>query len=462
MKFGRFSIRRVLIGRPREHLRNRPRKRGWSMEGLEHRALLSGATVYTVDVATDSAPTTGGSGSGTTGDLRYCITQANSNTSAAGSVIQFAPSVFKASKPQTITLGGLTLSEKGGAEVIDGPGAKMLTLSGGEQSVVLTVNAGVTASISGLTIANGWGAHTGGNPASPGGGGTAAGGINNAGTLTVTSCDVNHDAGSLLGGIFNSGRMTISASTVANSFADAEGLPYESAFGGGIDNAGTMTILNSTIANNSAYNGGGIYNSKSLTITGSTISGNVAALGGGIHNNGGTLMMANSTVAANAGEDDGSGIETAVGLLKCVNCTIAYNTGGGGGFSVDSGTAILDNTIVALNNIAGLNQQGGAPLDVVGTLSPSSAHNLITTGGSGGLKNKKNGNHIGVAKPLLGNLANNGGPTATIALLKGSPALNAGSVALAVNPATNQPLTTDQRGLPRKIHGTVDIGGVES
>jgi len=427
-----------------------------SFEGLEERALLSGPTVFTVDLATDTAPTTGGTGSGTSGDLRYCISQANSNTNPAGSMIQFAPSVFSASKPRTITLGAvLTLGEKGGPELIDGPGAKAVTISGNERSEVFTVNSGVTATLSGLTIANGWG---NGNFFVAAG----AGGINNAGKLTVTSCSITHDAGTELGGIFNTGTMTIVASIVANGFADAEGLPFEDAYGGGIDNAGTMTIVNSTIANNSAYNGGGIYNSRSLTITGSTISGNSGGPGGGIHNNGGTLMMANSTVANNGSQYDGSGIDTTGGVLKCVNCTIAYNTGQGGGLSVDRGTAILDNTIVALNNTLGLNQQGGSPLDIVGTLSSSSAYNLIGNGGAGGLKNRKNGNHVGIAKPLFGNLAANGGPTATIALLKGSPALNAGSVALAVNPATKQPLATDQRGLPRKLRGTVDIGAVES
>ncbi len=258
MKLGRFAIRRDLIGRARNRARARWRLRLWTFEGLEERALLSGPTVYTVDLATDTAPTTGGTGSGTSGDLRYCITQANGNTSSAGSAIEFAPSVFAPSKRQTIALGAvLTLSETGGPEAIDGPGASIVTISGAERSEVFSVNTGVTATLSGLTVANGWG---GGNAFVAGG----AGGINNSGTLTVTHCSVTHDAGTRLGGIFNTGTMTILASTVASSFADAEGLPFQDAYGGGIDNAGTLTIANSTIANNTAYNGGGIYNSRSL------------------------------------------------------------------------------------------------------------------------------------------------------------------------------------------------------
>ena len=61
-----------------------------------------------------------------------------------------------------------------------------------------------------------------------------------------------------------------------------------------------------------------------------------------------------------------------------------------------------------------------------GTVSPSSANNLIGTV-SGGLFPGGNGNHIGVINPRLGPLADNGGPTQTIALLPGSPAINAGS-----------------------------------
>jgi hypothetical protein len=55
---------------------------------LEHRVLLA-ATVYKVNATTDT-----GAGSGLTGDLLYCITQANANPNTAGSVIQFDPMVF--------------------------------------------------------------------------------------------------------------------------------------------------------------------------------------------------------------------------------------------------------------------------------------------------------------------------------------------------------------------------------
>ena len=83
--------------------------------------------------------------------------------------------------------------------------------------------------------------------------------------------------------------------------------------------------------------------------------------------------------------------------------------------------------------------------------------------GSTGLTNNVNSDLAGsTAVPLdpkLGPLQNNGGPTLTIALLAGSPALNAGDDALLGAPFN---LTTDQRGLPRKSGAHVDIGAFES
>src|SRR5207244_2675040 len=98
---------------------------------------------------------------------------------------------------------------------------------------------------------------------------------------------------------------------------------------------------------------------------------------------------------------------------------------------------------------------GSTPGDIEGTLDTSSAYNLVGTGGSGGLSNGVNHNQVGVSDPGLGSLANNGGPTQTIALLPGSPAIDHGGNAY-VNTGE-----TDQRGLTRIVNGTVDIGAFE-
>src|SRR5207244_1169013 len=88
-------------------------------------------------------------------------------------------------------------------------------------------------------------------------------------------------------------------------------------------------------------------------------------------------------------------------------------------------------------------------------VNSTSSYNLIGTGGSGGLSNGVKGNQVGVANPGLGALANNGGPTQTIALLAGSSAIDKGSNTFV------SAGTTDQRGLTRIVNGTVDIGAFE-
>ena len=92
--------------------------------------------------------------------LREAIASANA---LPGHTITFDPTVFASA--QTITLTGiqLELSDTSGTETITGPAAGV-TVSGGGLSRVFQVDAGVTASISGLTI-------TGGNDATGNGGG---------------------------------------------------------------------------------------------------------------------------------------------------------------------------------------------------------------------------------------------------------------------------------------------------
>ncbi len=125
---------------------------------------------------------------------------------------------------------------------------------------------------------------------------------------------------------------------------------------------------------------------------------------------------------------------------------------GGGLYNAD-GTVTLGNTIVAENTAVG----GGGP-DALGTIV-SQGHNLIgeTDGSSGWVGSDLTGTSAYPLNPLLAPLGNYGGPTQTMALLPGSPAIDAGNNGLV--PAG---VTTDQRGLPRVVNGFVDIGAFES
>jgi hypothetical protein len=247
----------------------------------------------------------------------------------------------------------------------------------------------------------------------------SVGGPNFSGlTSTVTSCMLTGDSASLGGSIANQGTLTVNDCVLINDSATTQG--------GGIDNSGTLTVTGSTLANDSATNfGGGIFNLGTSTITNCTRADDSAALaGGGIFNFGASTLT---------------------------NCTLDNDSASdGGGFHDQGGNATVNNTIVANNPL-------GGDFSFNGPAILKGSHNLIDDG-SGGLADTI------TANPLLGSLENNGGSTETLALLPGSPAIDAGSNALALDPSTNPAitLTTDQRGVARAVNGTVDIGAFES
>jgi hypothetical protein len=280
--------------------------------------------------------------------------------------------------------------------------------------------------------------------------------------LVQNTVMTGNNAGSGDGGaISNSGPLTIVDCTIASNTASSN----IGSSGGGIDSGGVTTIRDSTIANNAATGlpppvhlggagsgaGGGIAISQSFTLSNCTIFGN-SATGG------------DSGSGFQPGDGEGGGLAITLssgqtGLIA--NCTIAgnhANGGQGGGNGVGGGillgtggTTNLDNTIVA-NNIASTTDA-----DIDGNVN-SAHNNLIGDGTGSNITNGTNGNQVGtMAAPLnpkLGPLQNNGGPTSTMALLSGSPAIDAGSNVLA-------PESTDQRGFSRFANGIADIGAFE-
>ncbi|TVQ58526.1 MAG: CHAT domain-containing protein [Spirulina sp. DLM2.Bin59] len=219
--------------------------------------------------------------------------------------------------------------------------------------------------------------------------------------------------------------------------------------GAGIYSEGSVTLTHSTVSSNLAFFGGGIYSQEAVTLINSTVSSNFALSGGGIYSDG-TVTLINSTISNNTASNFGGGIY--VGTTNPItirNSTIAFNqanTGGGLYLMNDNTQSVITNTIVA-KNIAATHP------DVMGNFAEGVlAFNLI--GNTNGIISPINATNITNVDPLLGPLRNNGGPTATHALLPGSPALNGGSNAL-----TN--VTVDQRGNARIFGGRVDIGAYE-
>jgi len=189
-------------------------------------------------------------------------------------------------------------------------------------------------------------------------------------------------------------------------------------YGGGLYAESEVAFLNCTVNSNNATAGtggggpgggvgGGIYNVVDMNLTNCTIANNIAGgsttdSGGGVHNNG-TLAVFNCTIAGNQA-DFGGGLE---GFVTLGNTIVAGNSAG---FGPDGSGTIISSDYNLIQNVAGLNFSGATNHTLVGQ------------------------------NPSLGPLQNNGGLTATMALLSGSPAIDQGK---------NFGTATDQRGLPR-------------
>jgi hypothetical protein len=153
---------------------------------------------------------------------------------ATGDTVEFDSAVTGTVR---LTSGPLNIDE---ALEIEGPGANNLTVTADFASEVIYVSSAGTVTIAGLAIADG-------STAGPGGI------LNDHSGLTVTDSTPSDNSGGTYGagGIDNAGTLTVTDSTLAGNSA--------AILGGGIDNAGTLTVADSTLAGNNALAGGGIY-----------------------------------------------------------------------------------------------------------------------------------------------------------------------------------------------------------
>jgi len=499
----------------------------------------------------------------------------NCNDSGAGSLRQViagadsGDTVTFALQPEcsviSLTNGGIELKTN---LVIDGPGSTSLTIDGNgvvtNQAVPdFTIDAGVTATISGLRIIRG------GGPMAPYGGGIA-----NHGNLTVEDSAISQNDATGGSGIYSDGSLTIENSVISDnslssaifassvdienssildnsSVGDGGGLSAGSATvsntviegnhapdGGGIlaggvvqitdstvaDNSstglgggiagtgsfnGSLAITGSTFTGNSAATGGAIFSSSPMTIDGSTISGNSATSGGGVYNssarnititnsslsnnnaigNGGGLYngaqaepfvtLGSDTFSGNSASQGGAIFDSNPGgfPLDIKNSTLAGNSGGfGGGLYVDQGSAAnVFNSTLSANTTTSATSGGdlyvtgfvqlaasivagaGPGLDCAGTatplvrdLQPFLGYNLDDDGSCGLTASSD----LSDTDPLLdpSGLQDNGGPTQTVALQAGSPAIGFVSNS-GLCPAT------DERGVVRTV--PCDIGAYE-
>jgi len=317
---------------------------------------------------------------------------------------------------------------------------------------------------------------------------------NNSGTVNVTNGTFSGNSATNGGGISNNGPGTVK---VANStFSGNVGVRFTLGIPAGVNGAaifnigGTVEVTSTTLSGNSAGggSGGGIYNGEGGTVkvTNSTLSDNTVGgffdrglFGGGIYNDNGTVEVTNSTLSGNETTNAGSkgaGIYNKAGTVTLTSSTISGNKANpntanpfpgilpnriSSGAIWNGGTLNVKNTIIAQNSAA-------TDPDVFGSFA-SGGYNLIGNGtGSTGFTAV--GDRVGTAAapidPLLNPLTNNGGPTQTVALQPGSPAINGGDPAfvLTSGPFIGPPFY-DQRGISpfnRVSGGIIDIGAFES
>ncbi len=228
--------------------------------------------------------------------------------------------------------------------------------------------------------------------------------------------------------------------------------------GGGIRNDGTLTLTDSTVTDNTSglsAEGGGIGNpdDSSIALSGDTIANNQSGdHGGGLDITAGSASIANTTITNNHAPSHGGGVDVStVGAVQFTNDTIYGNTDDaqGGGVGNLGNDVSFVNTIVA-GNSAGM---AGTADCYQGSPLTDQGHNLDSSG-SCFTPSASNGDIN--ANPDVGPLQNNGAQTDTMALLDGSPAINAGSNSAC--PAT------DQRGVsrPQPVGGICDIGAYEA
>jgi hypothetical protein len=312
-------------------------------------------------------------------------------------------------------------------------------------------------------------------------------------TVTLTNVGVSNNTADYAAGIaaFNYTNLTLSNSSISGNSALRKGGGLE------IVNGTDVKLSDSVVSGNSANRGGGVwvsfYGKASLTrssISGNTANGAPQQSGAGVYGYRCTeLEITDSTISGNTGNNRGGGILTIECPLTLVNTTVTANSASyGGGMYLEDGAATIVNSTISGNNAisaAGILAYKANPTQGLPMLS-----NTIVSGNTAVAGNEATadldqsqstvtaqysllgsaldvsdfndpGNHnVFTDSPGLGPLLNNGGSTLTMALLDGSPAIDAGGNALAQE--DGYPISCDQRASGFRIfNGTVDIGAFE-
>jgi predicted outer membrane repeat protein len=303
-----------------------------------------------------------------------------------------------------------------------GAGMNTTILDGSGTGRVISNNSSYNLVIKDMTIQNG---HTSGS-----GGGIAHWGVD--GTLALTRVKVTGNVANLGGGIYSSAVLNMNDSVVSANNANIDAT---ASYGGGLylnGSGASLNLVNVTISGNTATGlGGGLYTQRegSVNLTNVTISGNTAKIDGAMSNHG-----------------------TGGALLTILNSTITdnhhYDLGSNGGIGIYE-TVDVNNTIISGNKDTNCSiGSGGVVVSLGHNLDSRSDCNFTQTG------------DLHNTDPVLGILADNGGPTQTHALLDAALPLHPRSPAIDAGAAANCP-AADQRGMLRPQGALCDIGAYE-
>ena len=378
----------------------------------------AGAATFTVDDASDGAPSAADCTSPVAGSCSLWDAFDAANTNSEADVITITPGLG------IITLSGPLFHTKNEALTIQGNGA--------------TVQGNYTFQLINSQIGNG---------------------LLTIDGLTLTKGNGNGSSG---GAIFSS----IAAVTVSNStFTDNQTADGN---GGAIYANSAVTVTNSTFTNNRAGSGGAIFADSGVTVTNSTFAKNEAGSGGALFAYG-VVTVSNSTISGNTATASGGGIAVCgSSSVVLVYATVVANSAPDGANIAGSacidqvGPALaLDDPLVSFGSVVALPQGGGENCSPGITDDPVGYNFSDDTSCAFSAATDKQD----AGDPLLGALASNGGPTQTRLPQSGSPLIDAipNANCGGGNTLAGFAVTTDQRHLvrPEQSGGKCDIGAVE-
>lgn len=438
-------------------------------------------TVNTTSDADDANPGDGICDSDTGSSGSQCSLRAamrESNAIAGDYTINFAiptndPGFDQSTGRHTINLTGALPDITNSNLTINGPGKDKLTVrrnTGGFYRIFTFGNVVETATISGMTISNGFNTANDGGALSFSGkaltinasqfsNNTAAlsgGALFVMGKLTVTESVFNNNfstapAGGFSGGgaIWSSGAINVTKSTFTDNVANAMGGAINNQTPGGTGDSG---IVDSTFIGNGADGGGGVSVvtqpgafPSAMRITNSVFRGNTATLintrGGAIYHGFGTLHVIGSTLADSESFAIGINIGSGSTTTNIVDSTISGNTFGG--IETEASNATTSKLNITNSTISG--NKGGAGLSLT-RLTLNVSNSTITNNEVAGIRNMiTGGNGVWTVKSSI--IAANGGGFGDVA-----GAFTSGGFNLIGNPGTStgfaNGVSNDQVGTP--------------